>query len=104
VSLAKSLVSNKRVCEFAKTFWIPENSTPLPFKEFLTIEKNSGSLMEFAQKHEFTLPEIFHLLGYGYKTKSSLFTKKLSKMGSRVRRILIMLTSPAGIFAKDLRS
>lgn len=103
ISLAKSLISNRRVCEFAKTFWIPENATPIPFKEFLVIEKNSSAMLEFASQHELSLPDIFHALGYGYKTKASLYTKKLSKMGVRVRRLLIALTSPTGPFAKSLR-
>lgn len=104
INLAKSLISRKRVCEFAKMYWTPEDASPLPFKEFLLMERNSSALMEYAKKYSLSLPDIFHSLGYGYKTKASLYTKKLVNMGPRVRRILVALTEPGSYLGKDLRS
>lgn len=103
INLTKSLVSHKRVCEFAKTYWIPENATPLPFREFLLLESNSSAMIDYARTNHLSLPDIFHTLGYGYKVKGSLYNKKLSKMGRKVARLLISLTSPSGLFPRSLR-
>jgi hypothetical protein len=67
------------------------------------IERSAPVMLEYAKKFELSLPDIFHSLGYGYKTKCSLYHKKLSKFGNRVRRLLIALTAPGSLFGKSLR-
>lgn len=103
INLSKSLISKKRVCEFAKRYYIPEDASPLPFKEFLLIERNSSVCIEYAKTNHLSLPDIFHALGYGFKTKGSLYTKKLDKMGKRVRRLLVALTAPGAPFHRSLK-
>jgi len=103
INLSKSIISRNRVAEFAKMYWTPADASPLPFREFLMIERSSSVLLEYARKFNLSLPNIFHVLGYGYKTKGALYTKKLSKFGPRVSRLLVSLTAPGSLFAKSLR-
>lgn len=93
IGLAKSLVSTKRTMEFAKKFFIPEDASLVPFKELVAATRHAGVLTEFGKKYNLSIPDYLHLLGFGYKVKGDLH-KPFLKLGLRVRKFLIFVTSP----------
>lgn len=101
ISLAKSLESSHRTAEFAKRFWIPEDCSPISFRELLCAERNAQSLVEYVKRFHLTLPDALDIMGFGWRVKSQIH-KPFSKLGGRVRRLLVLLTSPEGAFPREL--
>ena len=102
IGIAKSLISSSKVIEFAKKFWTPEDATPIPFKELLVAERNSSVLFEFAKKYNLSLPSIMTMMGFGYKVKGALHSPFI-KLGGRVVKTLLALTSPTAQFGRHLK-
>jgi hypothetical protein len=65
IGLAKSLESSKRTLEFAKKYFVPQDASPIPFKELLSAEHNSSALMEYVRKFNLRIPDALHLMGFG---------------------------------------
>lgn len=93
IGLAKSLVSDRRTLEFAKKFFIPEDASLVPFKELLAATRHMGVLSEFGKKHNLSIPDYLHILGFGYKVKGDIH-KPFLKLGLRVRKLILFLVSP----------
>lgn len=102
IGLAKSLISDKGVLEFAKKLFLPEDASMIPFKELLVATRDAGVMIEFGKKYNLTIPDFLHLLGFGYKVKGSLH-KPFLKLGLRVRKLLIYILSPFVNSENDLR-
>lgn len=65
ISFAKSLESSRKTVEFAKKFWMPEDASPISFRELLCAERNAQSLVEFVKRFNLTLPDALDVMGFG---------------------------------------
>jgi len=102
IGLAKSLVSpNKLVGEFAKRYFIPKDASMVPFKEAVAARFNTEELLQFVRKYKMQVSNTLSFMGYGYKVKGSL-NKEFSKLGSRVRNQLLMLSNPRSFIGVGL--
>lgn len=85
IGLAKSLISKRGVGEFAKRYFIPQDSSPISLKEVVVSQNSSSNLLEFARKRKSVrLADILSFLGYGYKAIASS-NKRFSRLPTRMR-------------------
>jgi len=104
VGLAKSLVSpNKLVGEFAKRFFVPKDASMIPLKEVIAARFNLQESIEFVRKYKLNISQALSFAGYGYKVKGSL-NKRFSKLASRSRNLLLMLSNPSSPLGRPLLS
>jgi len=101
IGLAKSLVSPRGVCEFAKRFFTPADSSPISLKEVAVAQSSVGNLVELVRKRADSFPvtfaNVFAFLGYGYRVRGSINTR-FSKLSNRTRNWLLVLTFPGSPF------
>lgn len=103
IGLAKSLVSNIGVGEFAKRYYIPQDASPISLKEVVVSWHVAGNLVELVRKRansKITLATVLAYLGYGYRSVGSV-NKRYHKMGTRMRNWLLLLTLPGQPFGVD---
>lgn len=104
VGLAKSLVSpNKLVGEFAKRFFIPRDASMIPFKEVIAARFNIQEFLQFVRKYSLSVNNTLSFMNFGYKVKGSL-NKEFSKLGSRLRNQLLMLSNPTSVLGVGLQT
>lgn len=104
VGLAKSLVSpNKLVGEFAKRFFIPRDASMIPFKEVIAARYNIQEFLQFVRKYSLSVNNTLSFMNFGYKVKGSL-NKEFSKLGSRLRNQLLMLSNPTSVLGVGLQT
>lgn len=104
VGLAKSLVSpNKLVGEFAKRFFIPRDASMIPFKEVIAARFNIQEFLQFVRKYSLSVNNTLSFMNFGYKVKGSL-NKEFSKLGSRLRNQLLMLSNPTSALGVGLQT
>lgn len=104
VGLAKSLVSpNKLVGEFAKRFFIPRDASMIPFKEVIAARYNIQEFLQFVRKYSLSVNNTLSFMNFGYKVKGSL-NKEFSKLGSRLRNQLLMLSNPTSVLGVGLKT
>lgn len=96
IGLAKSLISFKGVCEFAKRFFTPKgDASPIPVKESLSALSSLPSLVEFVRKYRLSPPQVMKFSGYGHKRIGGT-TSPLTRLPSKARVILLALSHPRG--------
>jgi len=100
INLAKSLVGNASTIEFAKKFWTPQDTSPIPFKELLVASRSMPVLLEYSKKYNLRLPDILHILGYGYRVKGNL-TKPITSMSRTLARLVVAVTAPGSILGRS---
>lgn len=96
IGLAKSLISEKGVCEFAKRYYMPGDSSPISLKEVVVSWQVAGNLVEIIRKRKsprLGLPQVLAYLGYGFKARGSI-NKSFYKLSNRLRNWLLLLTLP----------
>lgn len=104
VGLAKSLVSpNRLVGEFAKRFFIPRDASMIPFKEVIAARYNLQEFLQFVRKYSLSVNNTLSFMNFGYKVKGSL-NKEFSKLGSRLRNQLLMLSNPTSVLGVGLQT
>lgn len=102
VNLSKSLISRKkRVCEFAKKYFTPKDSSPVPFSETAAALSSVMALSEFVVKYKPTWAMIFRMEGFGYKQLGNIY-KPLSSLSAKARLITLVLTHPDGAFGRTV--
>lgn len=95
IGVAKSLISRKRVGEFAKRFFIPKDASPIPIKESLAALSSLPALVEYVRKYKLTPSQVMKFSGYGYKRIGGVDIP-LTRMPSKARVIFLALTHPFG--------
>jgi hypothetical protein len=102
IGLAKSLISNKGVGEFAKRYFIPADASPISLKEVVVAQNSSANLLELSLKRKsIRLADVLAFLGYGYRAIGSI-NRRYSKMPTRLRNWILTLTYPGQAFGKSL--
>lgn len=69
INLTKSIVSRHSIgLEFAKRiFYKGVDVSPIPFREFSESSQSLTTFIQLARKYKLSLPQIFKIMGYGYK-------------------------------------
>lgn len=103
IGLAKSLVSERGVGEFAKRYFIPQDASPISIKEAIVSWHVAGNLVEIVRKRKtprISLATVLAYLGYGYRSVGSA-NMRYHRMGNRMRNWLLLLTLPGQPFGVD---
>jgi len=94
--LAKSIMAKGSfVIEFAKKFFVDKGTANMvPFKELVAARISTQLIVELARKYSTPLNGVLSFLGYGYRTKSKFSQSDVWNLGSRLRTLMIVLTTP----------
>lgn len=95
IGAAKSLISRKRVGEFAKRFFIPKDASGIPIKESLAALSSLPALVEYVRKYKLSPSQVMKFSGYGYRRVGGVSTP-LTRMPPKARVIFLALTHPFG--------
>jgi len=95
--LHKSLVSPIGALEFAKRFIVKGvNLSPVPLRELWAGLGSLQAAFELARKYTLSVTSLASVLGFGYKAVGSM-TSPLSRLGSRLRNLLILSRAPGSL-------
>ena len=96
IGLAKSLVSRKKTCEFAKRLFVEGSDlSGLPVKFWAAAQSQSGvacALAAWVSKG--TLSNFVRALGAGFRSASKVSSARWGKLPQRVRALCVSLTNP----------
>jgi len=101
VGIAKSLVSYKKVGEFAKRFFIPKDASAIPVKESLSALSSLPALVEFVRKYKLSPSQVMKFSGYGYKRIGGTTAPFLS-LPPKARVIFLALSHPDGAWPRPI--
>jgi len=94
VGLAKSLVSRRDYTfEFAKKLWVKKRRAfVVPFRDCIVSMLSTETMLEFMDKHQYTLISYLRLRGLGFKTRSK-WNANLWTMSARLRLYVVYFLS-----------
>lgn len=104
IGLAKSLVSDSGVMEFAKKFYsLSHVMTPVPIRELLVAEVSFPVYLNLIRKYQIRLADLLSLSGYRHRVLGSLHNR-FALLPKKVRTLLISYTGPGGPGFVDLKT
>jgi hypothetical protein len=95
INLTKSIVSRHSIgLEFAKRiFYKGVDVSPIPFREFSESSQSLTTFIQLARKYKLSLPQIFKIMGYGYKVLGQSW-HHVSEMKGRYKWVKVLMTFP----------
>jgi hypothetical protein len=92
-NLAKSIVSPKGLgLEFAKkTFFLGENVSPSPLKEFYSATQSLVGFVEYCKKYSLSLPACAKVAGFGYRVIGGL-NRPYHMLNLKIRYFIMIMT------------
>lgn len=104
IGLAKSLVSDSGVMEFAKKFYsLSHVMTPVPIRELLVAEVSFPVHLNLIRKYQIRLADLLSLMGYRHKVLGSIHNR-FALLPKKVRTLLLTYSGPGGPGFSDLKT